>query len=265
MIKLFSNVKIIILSVDIYYGGGIMKIDTSMMTYKKTVHYQEKFKEFEKILSDKRKENPENREMYEILKKGMTPEQRENSSYEDFTFKFCYRDSQAVFSNAFGEASRANYTYTNSNSFENGLSITPEMSIPTKYGINLRVNENSVSWTPGSNPLSDEESSELNSLAYGLNRLIRYANGQNGSPHLEPDIEKSILKIFNSMGIRTNDAFIINGTEFNTLEHDKLEKSGVHECGFSGLPDYMMKKLFNAYGSELGIDLNWDDDAFIIK
>lgn len=49
------------------------------------------------------------------------------------------------------------------------------------------------------------------------------------------------------MGVNTNGPFVINGTQYSTSKHGRLEKVAVDDLGFAMLPDYMIKKQFDAY------------------
>jgi hypothetical protein len=44
------------------------------------------------------------------------------------------------------------------------------------------------------------------------------------------------LSIFKNNSIDTNKPYVTNSTEFNTTEHDRIEKSGVNDIGLQDCP-----------------------------
>jgi hypothetical protein len=139
------------------------------------------------------------------------------------------------------------------------LALVPGVVLDTKYGVKLKINRKHVKVDYGNKSFSIEQYTEIRELASGLNRFIRYTNNQSGRAHLSDKVADELLSIFKNNGIDTNKSFVINSTEFNTTEHDMIEKSGVNDIGFTGLPDYLVRKQFDAYGEQWGIDFDWED------
>lgn len=153
--------------------------------------------------------------------------------------------------------SRNTFTVTRNvglNKTDNSISLVPGMSIRLSNGISLKIGNNLVH-TKFDNITSSHDGMEANSIAHSLEKFIRYANGEYGASGFGNEDREVTLDILNILGIDTSKEFIVNGTKFNTIDHGRLEMSGVINSSFTYLPAYKMKQLFDSYG----LEFDWGD------
>lgn len=236
-----------------------MRINDSGIVNPRVVHYQKKFSEFEKILSDQYKKTYQGKKMIEDLKSIMTEDQLKVFDVDNFTRKIAFTKSQY---DSLGQFNRPEYTYHSDEGHHNDITLVENKTLDYKYGVKYKIMNNHVE-TTYSHQISDDQLKEVIDLSSALDRFIRYANGQGGTPGLDKTEEENLMSLLSRNGVDTNKAFVANGIEFNTEMMGKLEKTGVESFGFTSLPDYVIKKQFNAYAHELGIVLDWEDEKYL--
>lgn len=208
-------------------------------------HYHQQFNTFQKQLSQRHIEAYEaSGKSFEKLKEEMGVEELTFHMPPPITHVALMRGTDMFRMN------KDAYTYRESPKVDiedNAVNLTPGMVIPFDAGVQLHIEDDHVR-VAYTKSVSDTLAESAQDTAHALDRLIKYANGQNGAFGFDTETRKLAESVLKRLGLRTNETLRINGTAFETAAYDRLEKKGVTNLNFTMLPEYQMKQLYESYG-----------------
>lgn len=196
-----------------------MKINTELKSYQKNHFYQKKFSDFEKVYSETMKKNPKVKALYQDLKSFMPLEKQEKFTYDQFKMGIVYNNADDLWNNIFGGVKKVSYEYNNIDRENSDLILEKGTKLNYKGIAEFTVQNDYVDVKPLTN-LSDDQLAELNHLAFGLDRFIRYANDQIGRVETIHELEDDLIELLNM-----KDGDVINGVQFTKEPY--LKKVGI--------------------------------------
>lgn len=210
-----------------------------------TAYYQKKFVKYQDMLSKKQIENYEaSGKSFEKLKMELGVEDLNLMMPSPIT----HRD--IMNGNDIFRPDKEAYTVVKNeglNTQQNSISLVPGVKIQLGNSASLEIKNSNVGVSFSGN-ISSEEQQHAYELAHALDRLIKYANGQSGSFGFDTMKRNQAEGVLKRIGIDTSKSFIVNGTEFNTSDYDRIEKTGVIDPNLTKIPEHQMKKIFESYG-----------------